>query len=94
MHRGALFIPAMGVCVLMDSERESILKVGRDCTEQRKRGTEGSSRLFVVGWLGESVERRWVVNVAADEGRRGAEVLQRSWELFFLTPGSQVKWER
>lgn len=75
------------VCVLMDSGRESILKVGRERGVE-ERGTEGSSWPFVVGMdRGEGgekkrEERRGAINFATDEGHKGAEVLQRSWELF------------
>lgn len=33
---------------------------------------------------GEEVVRERAINFETDQGHRGAEVLQRSWELFFL----------
>ena len=43
----------------MDSGRESILKVGRELRAKERPGQKGSSRLFVVGWIGEREEKRW-----------------------------------
>lgn len=62
---------------------------GGEGAGQRKRGTEGSSWLFFFffWWDGEKGGRmssvEGAINAGAAPGHRGAEVLQRSWELLF-----------
>lgn len=61
---------------------------GGEGAGQRKRGTEGSSQLF-FWWDGEKGGRmssiEGAINAGAAPGHRGAEVLQRSWELLFVS---------
>lgn len=69
----------------MDSEGESILKVGWEWAKERDRRVitafcAGMDR----GEGGEEVVRERAINFETDQGHRGAEVLQRSWEQFFF----------
>lgn len=69
----------------MDSGRESILEVGRERARERE-GQRGHHGFFLCldeekGGRTSGVEG--AINAGADQGHRGAEVLQRSWELLF-----------
>lgn len=70
----------------MDSGRESILEVGREQARERE-GQRGHHGFF--GWDGEKGGRmsgvEGAINAGAAPGHRGAEVLQRSWELPWKT---------
>lgn len=67
----------------MDSGRESILEVGRE--RARERGGQRGHHGFFFWWDGEKGGRmsgvEGAINAGAAQGHRGAEVLQRSWEL-------------
>lgn len=60
---------------------------GEGAGGRRKRGTEGSSGSFVVGWTEEKEEKKRVreegaINFATDEGHRGASgVLGAAFQL-------------
>lgn len=61
---------------------------GEGAAGQRKTGTEGVITALCGGMDrgegGEEVDEEGAIYFATDEGHRGAEVLQRSWELFFF----------
>lgn len=69
--------------VLIDSGRESILEVGREERARERGGQRGHHGFF--WWDGERGGRvsgvEGAINAGAAPGHRGAEVLQRSWEL-------------